>query len=145
TTAKAHRKTAPAQAQGGGRPMSPKDKAGLHAAVFRNTAKDPAWVGYWLARHQQTEDLEEEQLADKLGVPMDNLVLLCLCRTPRTRVGISGSVSAPRSRSRAASNTASAAPSRSISRTCRTFAPAPSSVGCVSAATIFHCKRRSAG
>ena len=63
--------------------MSPKDKAGLHAAVFRNTAKDPAWVGYWLARHQQTEDLEEEQLADKLGVPMDDLVLLCLCRTPR--------------------------------------------------------------
>lgn len=64
--------------------MTPEDRASLHAAVFRNTAKDSAWIGYWLARHQQTEDLEEEALAQKLGINVDNLILLCLCRTPRT-------------------------------------------------------------
>lgn len=64
--------------------MNPHDRESLHAAVFRNTAKDPAWVGYWLARHQQTEDLDEEQLAGKLGITMENLVLVCLCRTPRS-------------------------------------------------------------
>jgi hypothetical protein len=63
--------------------MKPSDRASLHAAVFRNTAADPAWMGYWLARHQQTENLDEEQLAQKLELPMDNLVLLCLCRSPR--------------------------------------------------------------
>ena len=63
--------------------MSPEEKASLHAAVLRNTAQNPAWLGYWLARHQQSEDLDEQQLADKLGIAMDNLVLLCLCRTPR--------------------------------------------------------------
>lgn len=64
--------------------MTPTEKASLHAAVFRNTAKDPAWLGYWMARHQQTEDLDEQQVADKLGIAMDNLVLLCMCRTPRS-------------------------------------------------------------
>lgn len=63
--------------------MNPNDKPGLHAAVWRNTTRDPSWVGYWLARHEQTEDIDESQLAAKLGVPMDNLILLCLCRTPR--------------------------------------------------------------
>ena len=63
--------------------MKPQDQASLHAAVFSKTARDPDWVGYWLARHQQTEDLDEDQLAAKLGMTMDNLVLLCLCRTPR--------------------------------------------------------------
>jgi hypothetical protein len=63
--------------------MKRDDKASLHAAVLRNTARDPAWLGFWLARHQQTEDLDEPQLAGKLGITMDNFVLLCLCRTPR--------------------------------------------------------------
>jgi hypothetical protein len=63
--------------------VNPNDKAGLYAAVWRNTTRDPSWLGYWLARHQQTEDLDERQLAGKLGVTMDNLVVLCLCRTPR--------------------------------------------------------------
>jgi hypothetical protein len=63
--------------------MSPKDQASVHAAVFRNTAKDPSWLGHWLARHQQSEDLDEKQLAEALGISMDNLVLLCLCRSPR--------------------------------------------------------------
>ena len=63
--------------------MSPNDKAGLHAAIWRNTARDPRWLGYWLARHLQTEDLDEPQLAHKLGITMDNLALVCLCHTPR--------------------------------------------------------------
>ena len=63
--------------------MNSREKASLQAAVFRNTAREPAWLGYWLARHQQTENLDEQQLADKLGILMDKLVLLCLCRTPR--------------------------------------------------------------
>ena len=64
--------------------MKAEDRASLHAAVFRNTAQDPAWIGHWLARHQQTENLDEEQLAQKLGIAVDNLVLLCLCRSPRS-------------------------------------------------------------
>lgn len=64
--------------------MKPEDRASLHAAVFRNTAQDAAWIGHWLARHQQTENLDEEQLAQKLGIAVDNLVLLCLCRSPRS-------------------------------------------------------------
>jgi len=63
--------------------MTPKDRASLHAAVFRNSARDESWVGYWLARHQQSENLDEHQLADRLGLTVENLALLCLCRTPR--------------------------------------------------------------
>lgn len=63
--------------------MKPEDKASLYAAVFRQTAADPAWLGYWLARHLQTERLQAEQLAERMGVSMDHLALVCLCRTPR--------------------------------------------------------------
>jgi hypothetical protein len=63
--------------------MNPLERDSLHAAVFRNTAEDPAFIGYWLARHQQTENLDDQPLADKLGLAMDKLVMLCLCRTPR--------------------------------------------------------------
>ena len=61
--------------------MNGKEKLDLQAAVFRQTAKEPEWLGYWLARHQQSEDLDEQELAARLGVAMDKLVLLCLCRT----------------------------------------------------------------
>jgi hypothetical protein len=63
--------------------MKPEDKANLYAAVFRQTAADPVWLGYWLARHQQTEKLDAQRLAERMGLPMDQLVLVCLCRTPR--------------------------------------------------------------
>ncbi len=63
--------------------MIPDDKASLHAAIWRNTTRDPSWLGFWLARHEQTEDIDESQLAAKLGVTIENLVMLCLCRTPR--------------------------------------------------------------
>jgi hypothetical protein len=64
--------------------MNPQEKASLHAAVARNTGEDPTWMGFWLARHREHERLAEPQLAKKLGVSMDNLVLLRLCRTPRS-------------------------------------------------------------
>jgi len=63
--------------------MIPEEKDSLHAAVFRHTSADPTWLGYWLARHRQTEQLGPQQLAEKLQMPMPNLVLLSLCRTPR--------------------------------------------------------------
>ena len=64
--------------------MKDESRASLQAAVLRQTAKDPMWIGYWLARHQQTEDLDEQQLAKKLRITLENLVLLCLYRTPRS-------------------------------------------------------------
>jgi len=51
--------------------------------VFRQTARDPAWLGYWLHSHQEHEGLDAAGLAIKLGLAMDRYVLLCLCRTPR--------------------------------------------------------------
>jgi hypothetical protein len=63
--------------------MKPEDKASLLAAVFRQTGADPIWLGYWLARHGQAERLRPDQLAQLMGVSVDNLALLCLCRTPR--------------------------------------------------------------
>ena len=64
--------------------MTPQDQASLHAAVLRRTSEDPTWLGHWLARHQRTEGIGPGELAARLGLPMDRLVLLCLCRTPRT-------------------------------------------------------------
>ena len=63
--------------------MSSEDRKGLEAAVFRNTAQNPAWVGYWLKRHREHNGLDEAALANKLGLTMENCLLLCLCRTPR--------------------------------------------------------------
>jgi hypothetical protein len=64
--------------------MNPQEKASLQAAVVRNTGADPAWMGFWLARHREHERLDELQLAQKLGISMDNVLLLHLCRTPRS-------------------------------------------------------------
>lgn len=63
--------------------MTPEQQTGLHAAVFRLTASDPTWLGYWLKRHQDHEKLDQAKLAKKLGLSMENFVLLWLCRTPR--------------------------------------------------------------
>jgi hypothetical protein len=40
-------------------------------------------VGHWLRRHRRAERLRPIELARKLGLAMDGLVLLSLCRTPR--------------------------------------------------------------
>jgi hypothetical protein len=63
--------------------VSSEEQKGLEAAVFRNSSRDGAWLGYWLKRHQEHEHLDEAGLANKLGLTMENYVLLCLCRTPR--------------------------------------------------------------
>ncbi len=63
--------------------MTSEERLSLEGAVFRQTAKDPAWLGYWLHSHQEHEGLDAARLAKKLGLPMDRYVLLCLCRTPR--------------------------------------------------------------
>ncbi len=63
--------------------MNPQEKDSLQAAVFRNTAQDSTWMGFWLARHREHESLDDQQLAQQLGITVDNLVLLHLCRTPR--------------------------------------------------------------
>jgi hypothetical protein len=63
--------------------MTPEQPAGLRAAVFRRTARDPVWVGYWLRRHQDRERLSEAELAEHLGLTMEQYAWLCLCRVPR--------------------------------------------------------------
>ncbi len=63
--------------------MTPEDQASLYAAVLRWTAEDAVWVGHWLARHLRGEGIGPEELAARLGLSMEQLALLCLCRTPR--------------------------------------------------------------
>jgi hypothetical protein len=63
--------------------MNSKEKASLWSAVFRNSARDPGWMGFWLTRHREHEKISEEQLARKLDITFENLVLMHLCRTPR--------------------------------------------------------------
>ncbi|HEV3449194.1 MAG TPA: hypothetical protein VG099_31445 [Gemmataceae bacterium] len=63
--------------------MTPDQQVGLQGAVLRQTAQDPAWLGYWLHSHQEHEGLDAARLAKKLELAMDRYVFLCLCRTPR--------------------------------------------------------------
>jgi hypothetical protein len=63
--------------------MTPEQQESLHAAVYRNTGQDPMWLGYWLNRYAEAERLAWPELAQELGISGDNLILLCLCRTPR--------------------------------------------------------------
>jgi len=63
--------------------MTPEQQAGLQAVALHQTAADGTWVGYWLKRHQDHEGLDPLRLAGKLGLTMENFVLLALCRTPR--------------------------------------------------------------
>jgi hypothetical protein len=63
--------------------MNAEHQTGLREAVFRKTAKDPAWMGYWLRNHQVHEKMDEARLADRLALTMEKYTLLCLCRTPR--------------------------------------------------------------
>jgi hypothetical protein len=63
--------------------MTPEELEGLHAAVYRNTGQDPMWLGYWLNHFVEYEELAWPDLAQELGISSDQMVLLCLCRTPR--------------------------------------------------------------
>lgn len=64
--------------------MTPEQLEHLHACVYRQTGQDPLWVGYWIKRFVESEELTLVQVAQTLGISGDNLVLLCLCRTPRS-------------------------------------------------------------
>lgn len=63
--------------------MTPDEQKSLRAAVFRNTGRDPQWIGHWVVRHIEAERLGPEELAGRLGISPEQLTLLCLCRTPR--------------------------------------------------------------
>ncbi len=64
--------------------MTPQEKAALDDAVFRNTAKNQQFLGFWLNRHMENENLSRQALSKKLGIPGEKLVSLSLCRTPRS-------------------------------------------------------------
>jgi len=63
--------------------MKPEDKQALNAAVFRATGEDPTWLGHWIDRFQQSEGIQTAEVASELGLGVEALVLLCLCKTPR--------------------------------------------------------------
>jgi hypothetical protein len=63
--------------------MMPPERKHLWMSVLRQTGRSSALVGYWLRRHRRTEQLQPAQLARKLRVRMEGLVLLSLCRAPR--------------------------------------------------------------
>jgi len=64
--------------------MTPEQLESLHAAVYRNTGQDPVWLGYWINHFVESEEMAWDDLAQELGTSTDSLVLLCLCRTPRS-------------------------------------------------------------
>ncbi len=82
--------------------MTPRDR--LNAAAVRVTAADPDTIGFWLARHRETEGLSADELAAKLRTDARGLALVALCATPRpeafaadsamiaNRCGVDGSV-----------------------------------------------------
>src|SRR5262245_19272041 len=41
------------------------------------------WAGYWINQFAKSEEMEWPDVAKELGASVDDLVLLCLCRTPR--------------------------------------------------------------
>jgi hypothetical protein len=55
----------------------------LWKSVLQQTARDPIWLGYWLRRHRRTENLTPSRLAARLGLSLEGLIVLSLCRTPR--------------------------------------------------------------
>jgi hypothetical protein len=55
----------------------------LWRSVNRETRRDPGWLGYWLNRHRRTENLSPLELAERLRVTLESLLMLSLCRTPR--------------------------------------------------------------
>ena len=63
--------------------MTTPDRKHLWKSALRQTGHDPAWVGYWLQRYRRSERLRPVSLARKLGLAMEGLALLSLCRTPR--------------------------------------------------------------
>jgi hypothetical protein len=64
--------------------MTEQERRSLWRSVLRQTGRDPAFLGYWLRRHRLSERLTPPHLAGRLGLDLGRLVLLSLCRTPRS-------------------------------------------------------------
>jgi hypothetical protein len=59
----------------------PRDKA-LWRSVLRQTSRNPVWVGHWLHRQRCRDKLKPVRQAAGLGLGLEGLILLSLCRTP---------------------------------------------------------------
>jgi hypothetical protein len=60
----------------------PRNKA-LWQSVLRRTGRDPVRVGHWLRQHRRREGLRPASQAARLGMQLEGLIVLSLCRTPR--------------------------------------------------------------
>ena len=56
--------------------------------AFERTTTDPFFAGYRLARLRTGQSLTLDQQAAALGLSLDSLVGLCLCRQPRDRADV---------------------------------------------------------
>ena len=63
--------------------MTDEDIESLYESVYRATANDSKWLGYWLGRFVSFERLSWTELSTQLGLPPAGVASLCLCRTPR--------------------------------------------------------------
>jgi hypothetical protein len=63
--------------------MTPEDLESLQASVFRNSGRDPMWLGFWINSYVESENLNPLSVATEMGITCDSLALFCLCRTPR--------------------------------------------------------------
>jgi hypothetical protein len=55
----------------------------VQQAVFHSTAQDPTWIGYYLARHLQLHAIGQGEQALLLGIDLDGLTRLAVCRSSR--------------------------------------------------------------
>lgn len=54
----------------------------LQASMFRLSERDRFFWGWWLARIRAKRGQTVEEQAQSLGLPLDRLAHLCLCRAP---------------------------------------------------------------
>ena len=56
--------------------------------AFQRAAEDPFFAGFHLGRLRREQSLTPEQQAKALGLSLDSLVGLCLCRQPRDKADV---------------------------------------------------------
>ena len=57
----------------------------MRTTLLKKLAEDAAFVGFALSRRRQMEGITVEEQAQVLGLDLDGLVRLSLCRVPRRR------------------------------------------------------------
>ena len=57
----------------------------MRSTLLKKTADLPEFVGHALAVYRTTEGITAEEQAQMLGIDLDGLVRLALCRVPRRR------------------------------------------------------------